>query len=52
MWNNQADRMSKLLQYCQYLSDLDNYFDGPIKLFLDLYLANILNISAKIVLFV
>jgi len=33
-------RMSKLLQHCSsYLSFLHNYFDGPTRLFSDLYLA-------------
>jgi len=40
-------RMLNFLQHCQCLSVLYNYFDGSIKLFADLYLAKLLNISAK-----
>jgi len=41
-------RVLKLFQLChQCLSILHYYFDGPTKLFSDLYLAKFLNTSAK-----
>jgi len=36
-----------LQHYHQRLSDLYNYFDGPTKLFSNLYLAKFLDISTK-----
>jgi len=44
--------MLKLLQHCyQCLKLLRNYFDGPTKLFSDLYLIKFFNISAKLCTF-
>jgi len=45
---NVARMLNNFLQHCSlYLNFLRNYFAGPIKLFLNLYLAKLLNILTK-----